>query len=119
MINAKYKNLQEIARVFEGRSSAVSRVRVVNYGIWHPRRSLYRICFVTLSLLMLIVSVGMAVEPEDYKKIIKKEIGYPKDVSYTIPYQLPDSNVDQQKNQEYMKVANVLEKAGLVRLDRK
>ncbi|QWR76147.1 hypothetical protein [Candidatus Magnetomonas plexicatena] len=54
-----------------------------------------------------------------YKKIIEKELDYPRVVLYSIPAQLPAANASARKNDEYMKAAKALEKKGEIRFERK
>ncbi|MBF0519404.1 MAG: hypothetical protein HQK92_06750 [Nitrospirae bacterium] len=55
----------------------------------------------------------------DYKKIIERELDYPRVVLYSLSPQLPAENASAQKNDEYMKVAKALEKKGEIRFERK
>lgn len=75
------------------------------------------ICF--LLIVSFTITAADADDLKSYSKIIKKHIGYPKDILYNIPAQLPDKSSSPKKNEEYMKVAEALVEAGDIMLERK
>jgi hypothetical protein len=74
---------------------------------------------IALQAVLILTTFVYAEELTTYKKIIEKELDYPRDVLYSLTAQLPAANVSAQKNDEYLNIAKTLEKAGLIRLERK